>query len=117
MARAFTAAPGLVKLMNGESWEAVGLPDVYQITEDRLQKLKGASVQRLQSSEDWKTRKASELLMELSVASPFFCLSLPLALTIPFLLLFYWNKALCQMRTKAAAYAVVQLLCNHQPRF
>lgn len=47
MARTFTAAPGLVKLMNGESWDAVGLPDVYQITEDRLQKLKGASVSKV----------------------------------------------------------------------
>jgi hypothetical protein len=47
MARIFTAAPGLVKLMNGESWAAVGLPDVYEITEDRLQNLKGASVSKV----------------------------------------------------------------------
>ena len=44
MARTFTAAPGLVKLMSGESWAAVGLPEVYQITLNRLQKLKEASV-------------------------------------------------------------------------
>jgi len=40
MARIFTAAPGLVKLMNGEPWNATGLPDVYQITPERLHKLK-----------------------------------------------------------------------------
>jgi hypothetical protein len=47
MARTFTAAPGLVNLMSGKSWDTVGLPDVYQITEDRLQKLKGASVSKV----------------------------------------------------------------------
>jgi hypothetical protein len=47
MARTFTAAPGLVRLMSGESWAAVGLPDVYLITEDRLQNLKGASVSKV----------------------------------------------------------------------
>jgi hypothetical protein len=36
MARIFTAAPGLVKLMNGESWSATGLPEVYQMTPKRL---------------------------------------------------------------------------------
>jgi hypothetical protein len=40
MARIFTAAPGLVKLMNGEPWGATGLPDVYQMTPERLGKLK-----------------------------------------------------------------------------
>ena len=40
MARIFTAAPGLVRLMSGESWDVVGLPDVYQITASRLEKLK-----------------------------------------------------------------------------
>lgn len=40
MARTFTAAPGLVKLMEGRSWEEVGLPDVYEITTERLLKLK-----------------------------------------------------------------------------
>ncbi|KAI4629215.1 uncharacterized protein J4E87_003477 [Alternaria ethzedia] len=39
MARIFTAAPGLVKLMNGEDWGATGLPDVYQVTAERLEKL------------------------------------------------------------------------------
>ena len=40
MARIFTAAPGLVKLMNGASWAAVGLPDVYQITPTRMERLR-----------------------------------------------------------------------------
>jgi hypothetical protein len=40
MARIFTAAPGLVKLMNGEEWGTTGLPEVYQMTPERLEKLK-----------------------------------------------------------------------------
>jgi glycine/D-amino acid oxidase-like deaminating enzyme len=40
MARVFTAAPGLVKLMNGDSWQITGLPDVYQLTEERLDRLR-----------------------------------------------------------------------------
>jgi DNA-binding Xre family transcriptional regulator len=40
MARIFTAAPGLVKLMNGKPWSETELPDVYQMTPERLSKLK-----------------------------------------------------------------------------
>ncbi|KAF3036974.1 hypothetical protein E8E12_008379 [Didymella heteroderae] len=47
MARAFTAAPGLVKLMSGQTWESVGLPDVYQIAAGRLEKLKKATASRV----------------------------------------------------------------------
>ena len=43
MARIFTAAPGLVKVMNGEPWEATGLPDVYRMTPERLERLKSAT--------------------------------------------------------------------------
>jgi hypothetical protein len=39
MARIFTAAPGLVQLMNGEPWSATGLPEVYQLTKERLENL------------------------------------------------------------------------------
>ncbi|KAK6856672.1 FAD dependent oxidoreductase [Apiospora arundinis] len=39
MARIFTAAPGLVKLMAGEAWDKTGLPDVYRITRERLERL------------------------------------------------------------------------------
>ncbi|KAF2801226.1 DAO-domain-containing protein [Melanomma pulvis-pyrius CBS 109.77] len=42
MARIFTAAPGLVKLMNSEPWAATGLPDVYQMTPGRLERLRVA---------------------------------------------------------------------------
>ncbi|KAF3011269.1 hypothetical protein E8E13_011677 [Curvularia kusanoi] len=47
MARTFTAAPGLVRLMNGESWDTVGLPRVFEITTARVQKLKGASALKI----------------------------------------------------------------------
>ncbi|KAL6238259.1 hypothetical protein BDW75DRAFT_228082 [Aspergillus navahoensis] len=40
MARIFTAAPGLVKLMGGSSWAETQLPEVYQITPARVQRLK-----------------------------------------------------------------------------
>ena len=39
MARILTAAPGLVKLMNGEKWTETGLPEVYQFTKERLEGL------------------------------------------------------------------------------
>jgi hypothetical protein len=39
MARIFTAAPGLVQLMNGEKWSETGLPEVYQLTKERMEKL------------------------------------------------------------------------------
>ncbi|KAF2489229.1 DAO-domain-containing protein [Lophium mytilinum] len=40
MARIFTAAPGLVKLMNGGSWASTQLPDVYEITASRMKGLR-----------------------------------------------------------------------------
>ncbi|KAH7084666.1 FAD dependent oxidoreductase-domain-containing protein [Paraphoma chrysanthemicola] len=40
MARIFTAAPGLVKVMNGEPWSATGLPDVFQLSPERLARLR-----------------------------------------------------------------------------
>jgi hypothetical protein len=43
MARIFTAAPGLVKLMDGMSWANTQLPDVYQITPARIERLKQVS--------------------------------------------------------------------------
>jgi hypothetical protein len=33
--------------MNSESWDAIGLPEVYQITADRLERLKSASVPKV----------------------------------------------------------------------
>ncbi|KAL3482219.1 FAD dependent oxidoreductase [Aspergillus californicus] len=40
MARIFTAAPGLVKLMGGASWADTQLPEVFQITPSRIERLK-----------------------------------------------------------------------------
>ncbi|KAJ5747042.1 uncharacterized protein N7511_008738 [Penicillium nucicola] len=40
MARIFTAAPALVKLMKGCSWAETKLPEVFQITQSRLDRLK-----------------------------------------------------------------------------
>jgi len=36
MARIWTCAPGLVKLMRGDSWTATGLPECFQYSQDRL---------------------------------------------------------------------------------
>lgn len=42
MARTFTAAPGLVKLMNQRPWSETRLPVVYRISPERLERLKVA---------------------------------------------------------------------------
>lgn len=47
MARIFTAAPGLVRLMKGDSWEDVGLPGPFQITLERMQRLSNASKKKV----------------------------------------------------------------------
>lgn len=39
MARIFTCAPGLVKLIMGGEWSATGLPECFEMTEDRLRRL------------------------------------------------------------------------------
>ncbi|KZV63656.1 DAO-domain-containing protein [Peniophora sp. CONT] len=38
MARIFTCAPGLVKLIQGGSWDDTGLPEVFELTPERLEK-------------------------------------------------------------------------------
>lgn len=38
MARIFTCAPGLVKLLSGMSWQATGLPECFQYSNDRIDK-------------------------------------------------------------------------------
>lgn len=38
MARIFTCAPGLVKLMNGEGWQATGLPECFEFSQERLRR-------------------------------------------------------------------------------
>ncbi len=47
MTRVFSAALSLVKLMSGKSWDAVGLPDVYQVTARRLERLRTVSVTKI----------------------------------------------------------------------
>lgn len=44
MARIFTAAPGLVKLMAGGDWADTQLPECFQITPSRVQRLKDRKV-------------------------------------------------------------------------
>lgn len=34
----FTCAPGLVKLISGNSWEATGLPECFQFSKERITK-------------------------------------------------------------------------------
>ncbi|SMR52273.1 unnamed protein product [Zymoseptoria tritici ST99CH_3D1] len=40
MARIWTAAPGLAKLIMGEEWAATGLPECFRYSEERLEKAK-----------------------------------------------------------------------------
>ncbi|KAI0003564.1 FAD dependent oxidoreductase [Xylariaceae sp. FL0662B] len=40
MARIFTCAAGLVQLVQGEKWSDTGLPECFELTEERLEKLK-----------------------------------------------------------------------------
>jgi hypothetical protein len=40
MARIFTAAPALVKLMNGKQWEDTHLPEVFEISPTRIARLR-----------------------------------------------------------------------------
>ncbi|KAI0131398.1 FAD dependent oxidoreductase [Daldinia grandis] len=39
MARIFTCAPGIAKLILGGSWDDTGLPECFEITEERLERL------------------------------------------------------------------------------
>lgn len=41
MARIFTCAPGLVKMVLGGSWEDTGLPECFEMSSERLEKLCG----------------------------------------------------------------------------
>lgn len=45
MARIFTCAPGLVKIMKGDSWESTGLPECFNATEERLTRLGQGSME------------------------------------------------------------------------
>ncbi|KAI5862454.1 FAD dependent oxidoreductase [Durotheca rogersii] len=43
MARIFTCAPGVAKLILGGTWEDTGLPECFQMTEERLERAKAGS--------------------------------------------------------------------------
>lgn len=45
MARIFTCAPGLVKIMTGSPWAATGLPECFNVTQERLSKLARGSIE------------------------------------------------------------------------
>ncbi|KAI0479513.1 FAD dependent oxidoreductase [Xylariaceae sp. FL0804] len=45
MARIFTCAPGLVKVMRGAAWSDTGLPECFEINEERLEKLRRTSAE------------------------------------------------------------------------
>lgn len=45
MARIFNCAPGLVKIMKGESWDSTGLPECFNVTEERLLRLGQGSME------------------------------------------------------------------------
>ncbi|ORY35319.1 putative FAD dependent oxidoreductase [Naematelia encephala] len=44
MARIFTAAPGIVKLMQGATWAETGLPECFEVSEERLARLAKADI-------------------------------------------------------------------------
>jgi len=44
MARIFTCAPGLVKLILGSQWSDTGLPECFQLTSDRASKMTNESI-------------------------------------------------------------------------
>ncbi|PIG83456.1 hypothetical protein AARAC_010090 [Aspergillus arachidicola] len=45
MARIFTCAPGIAKIMLGNSWDETGLPECFRFSEDRLSRLSTKTVQ------------------------------------------------------------------------
>lgn len=45
MAKIFNCAPGLVQIMSGAAWDATGLPECFNVTEDRLSKLGKGSIE------------------------------------------------------------------------
>ncbi|KUI66356.1 putative oxidoreductase OrdL [Cytospora mali] len=45
MARIFTCAPGVVKVIQGAEWQETGLPECFNVSEERLHKLANGSVE------------------------------------------------------------------------
>ncbi|KAI6835861.1 FAD dependent oxidoreductase [Hortaea werneckii] len=44
MARIFTCAPGLVKLIHGKDWRETGLPECFEISRERLKRTQGSNI-------------------------------------------------------------------------
>ncbi|KAI6865595.1 FAD dependent oxidoreductase [Hortaea werneckii] len=44
MARIFTCAPGLVKLIHGKGWRDTGLPECFEISRDRLERAQKSNI-------------------------------------------------------------------------
>jgi hypothetical protein len=44
MARIFTCAPGVAKLVLGKTWDETGLPECFQFSEKRLSRLSGGDL-------------------------------------------------------------------------
>jgi hypothetical protein len=38
MARIWTCAPGVVKLIHGEPWSSIGLPECFEFSNERVEK-------------------------------------------------------------------------------
>lgn len=47
MARIFNCAPGVVKIIQGAKWQETGLPECFDVSEQRLQKLAKGSVESI----------------------------------------------------------------------
>lgn len=45
MARIFNCAPSVVKIIQGANWSDTGLPECFDVTEERLQRLSQGSVE------------------------------------------------------------------------
>lgn len=45
MARIFTCAPGIAKIMLGKDWDDTGLPECFKFSEERLTRLSTKTVQ------------------------------------------------------------------------
>jgi hypothetical protein len=45
MARIFTCAPGVAQIVQGKAWSETGLPECFQMTNERLLKLSGGATE------------------------------------------------------------------------
>ncbi|KAK2776022.1 hypothetical protein FQN53_002916 [Emmonsiellopsis sp. PD_33] len=59
MARIFTCAPGVVKLILGKEWRETGLPECFQITKERMAKLAAGKGKAAQQSGSRSKRESN----------------------------------------------------------